>query len=51
MSKKDRPTMTDDGRPLPVLPPARDARVWARMVRVMFYTPGFMAILLLKTGV
>jgi hypothetical protein len=50
MSKKDRPTMTDDGRPLPILPPARDARVWARMVRVMFYTPGFMAILLLKTG-
>ena len=50
MSKKDRPTMTDDGRPLPVLPPERDARVWARMVRVMFYTPGFMAILLLKTG-
>ncbi|HVP70852.1 MAG TPA: hypothetical protein VMS45_05955 [Gemmatimonadaceae bacterium] len=50
MSKKDRPTMTNDGRPLPVLPPDRDARVWARMVRVMFYTPGFMAILLLKTG-
>jgi len=51
MSKmKDRPTVTDDGRPLPVLPPDRDARVWARMVRVMFYTPGFMAILLLKTG-
>jgi len=45
-----RPTMTEDGRPLPVLPPDRDARVWARMVRVMFYTPGFMAILLLKTG-
>ena len=46
----DRPTTTEDGRPLPVLPPDRDARVWARMVRVMFYTPGFMAILLLKTG-
>jgi hypothetical protein len=47
---KDRPTVGTDGRALPVLPPERDARVWARMVRVMFYTPGFMAILLLKTG-
>lgn len=36
--------------PLPVLPPVRDARVWARMVRVMFYTPGFLALLMLKTG-
>lgn len=51
MSKtKERPSTTIDGRPLPVLPPDRDPRVWARMVRVMFYTPGFMAILLLKTG-
>jgi hypothetical protein len=25
-------------------------RVWAKLVRVMFYTPGFMALLLLKTG-
>jgi hypothetical protein len=35
---------------LPVLPPERDARVWARLVRVMFYTPGFMGLLLIKTG-
>jgi hypothetical protein len=47
---KDRPTIGSDGLPLPILPPERDARVWARMVRVVFYTPGFMAILLLKTG-
>ena len=47
---KARATTGADGRPLPVLPPDRDARVWARMVRVMFYTPGFMAILLLKAG-
>ncbi|HXY30378.1 MAG TPA: hypothetical protein VEI06_06685 [Gemmatimonadaceae bacterium] len=47
---KERATIGVDGRPLPVLPPDRDARVWARLVRVMFYTPGFMAILLLKTG-
>jgi hypothetical protein len=47
---KDRPTLGTDGNPLPVLPPQRDARVWARMVRVMFYTPGFLALLLLKTG-
>jgi hypothetical protein len=39
-----------NGQPLPVLPPDRDPRVWARLVRVMFYTPGFMAILLIKTG-
>lgn len=32
------------------MPPDRDVRVWAKLVRVMFYTPGFMAILLLKTG-
>ncbi|MEO7851926.1 MAG: hypothetical protein ABIR94_06670 [Rubrivivax sp.] len=51
MSKeKDRPTLGSDGQPLPILPPVRDARVWARLVRVMFYTPGFMGILLLKTG-
>ena len=47
---KERPTTGIDGRALPVLPPERDARVWARMVRVMFYTPGFMAVLLLKVG-
>lgn len=39
-----------DGRPLPLLPPQRDARVWAKLVRVMFYTPGFLAMLLLKAG-
>ncbi len=47
---KIRSTVGTDGRNLPVLPPERDGRVWAKMVRVMFYTPGFMAILLLKTG-
>jgi hypothetical protein len=47
---KSRPTVGSDGRTLPILPPERDGRVWAKMVRVMFYTPGFMAILLLKTG-
>ena len=47
---KARPTIGINGLPLPILPPERDARVWARMVRVVFYTPGFMAILLLKTG-
>ena len=47
---KVRPTTGTDGRPLPILPPERDARVWARLVRVMFYTPGFMALLLLKAG-
>ncbi len=47
---KARPTIGTDGLPLPILPPERDARVWARLVRVLFYTPGFLAILLLKTG-
>src|SRR5664279_175079 len=47
---KDRPTTGTDGRPMPILPPQRDARVWARLVRVMFYTPGFLALLLLKAG-
>ena len=51
MSKaKDRPTTGTDGRPLPILPPARDPRVWARLVRVMLYTPGFLAVLLIKAG-
>lgn len=51
MSKeKARPTTGTDGLPLPVLPPDRDVRVWSKLVRVMFYTPGFMALLLLKTG-
>src|SRR6185369_7141438 len=47
---KERPTTGTDGNPLPILPPERDARVWARLVRVMFYTPGFLALLLLKVG-
>jgi hypothetical protein len=47
---KERATKGADGLPLPKLPPERDARVWAKLVRVMFYTPGFMAILLLKSG-
>ena len=47
---KDRPTIGTDGQPLPVLPPERDARVWARLVRVMFYTPGFLGLLLIKAG-
>ena len=47
---KDRQTTGTDGLPLPILPPERDARVWARLVRVLFYTPGFMGLLLIKTG-
>jgi hypothetical protein len=47
---KERPAVGTDGQPLPILPPTRDARVWARLVRVMFYTPGFLALLLLKAG-
>jgi hypothetical protein len=47
---KGRPTIGTDGRPLPILPPERDPRVWARMVRVLFYLPGFLALLLVKTG-
>ena len=47
---KERPTIGTDGLALPILPPERDARVWARLVRVLFYTPGFLALLLLKTG-
>jgi hypothetical protein len=47
---KSRPTIGVNGLALPVLPPERDARVWARMVRVMFYLPGFLALLLVKTG-
>jgi hypothetical protein len=39
-----------DGLLLPILPPERDPRVWARLVRIMFYLPGFMALLLIKTG-
>jgi len=47
---KDRALIGTNGLPLPILPPVRDARVWARLVRVMFYTPGFLALLLLKAG-
>lgn len=47
---KDRATIGTDGQALPVLPPERDARVWARACRIMFYTPGFLALLLLKVG-
>ena len=47
---KVRATIGTDGLALPILPPERDARVWARLVRVMFYTPGFMGLLLIKTG-
>jgi hypothetical protein len=47
---KDRATIGTDGLALPILPPERDARVWARLVRVMFYLPGFMGLLLIKAG-
>ena len=47
---KVRATIGTDGLPLPILPPERDERVWAKLVRVMFYTPGFMGLLLVKTG-
>ncbi len=47
---KGRALIGSDGLALPVLPPERDARVWARLVRVMFYTPGFLALLLIKAG-
>ena len=47
---KVRLTTGIDGLALPILPPERDARVWARLVRVMFYLPGFMGLLLIKTG-
>jgi len=47
---KARPTIGIDGVALPVMPPERDARVWAKLVRIMFYTPGFLAMLLLKAG-
>src|SRR6266851_745866 len=47
---KVRPIIGTNGLALPILPPERDGRVWARLVRVMFYTPGFMGLLLIKTG-
>jgi len=47
---KERATIGADGLPLPILPPELDARVCGRLVRVMFYLPGFMALLLIKAG-
>ena len=47
---KERATIGTDGLALPILPPEHDARVWARLVRIMFYLPGFMALLLIKVG-
>ena len=44
------PKIGVDGKPLPVLPPPRDPRLSIRVTRVMFYTPGFVALLLLKAG-
>jgi len=44
------PSIGTDGAPLPVLPPERDPRLSIRVIRVMFYTPGFLALLLLKAG-
>jgi hypothetical protein len=38
------PTTGTDGRPLPILPP-NAMREWARLDRVMFYTPGLLALL------
>jgi hypothetical protein len=44
------PKIGTDGAPLPVMPPDRDPRLAIRVIRVMFYTPGFLALLLLKSG-
>lgn len=46
----DAPIIGTDGQPLPVMPPERDPRLSIRVIRVMFYVPGFTALLLLKTG-
>ena len=46
----DVPKIGTDGMPLPVMPPERDPRLSIRVIRVMFYTPGFLALLLLKSG-
>src|SRR6478752_5443827 len=46
----DAPLIGTDGAPLPVMPPERDPRLSIRVIRIMFYTPGFMALLLLKAG-
>jgi hypothetical protein len=37
---KVRPVIGTDGLPLPILPGERDPRVWAKLVRMMLYTPG-----------
>jgi len=51
MSKElDVARIGTDGKPLPVMPPERDPRLSIRVIRVMFYVPGFTALLLLKTG-
>ena len=47
---KERHIIGIDGSALPILPPDRDVRVWAKLIRVMFYTPGFLALLLIKAG-
>lgn len=46
----DVPKVGTDGLPLPILPPVRDPRLSIRVIRVMFYTPGFLALLLVKSG-
>ena len=45
---KVRPTIGTDGRPLPVFSGARRTRLGEELVRVMFYMPGFLVMLLLK---
>ncbi|MER2518829.1 MAG: hypothetical protein ABTR92_20935 [Candidatus Accumulibacter phosphatis] len=47
---KERPSVGADGNALPILPPDRDPRLWTRLVRVMFFTAGFVALLLIKAG-
>lgn len=47
---KERAAIGANGLPLPILPPERDVRVWAKLTRVVVYTPGFLALLLLKVG-
>ena len=47
---KIRPTIGEDGFPLPLMPPERDPRLWTRLIRIMFFTPGFLALLLIKAG-
>ncbi len=47
---KERPLIGANGLPLPIMPPERDVRVWAKLTRVVVYTPGFLALLLLKVG-